>query len=88
VREVCSSSALIADAAERCYSRGMGKVEAIEKQIESLAPEELAAFRRWFHDFDADAWDRQLEADARTGKLDALADEALQAYKSGKCTEI
>jgi len=66
----------------------MGKVEAIEKQIESLAPEELAAFRRWFHDFDADAWDRQLEADARTGKLDALADEALQAYKSGKCTEI
>ena len=66
----------------------MGKVEAIEKQIESLAPDELAAFRRWFHDFDAEVWDRQLEADARAGKLDALADEALQAYKSGKCTEI
>jgi hypothetical protein len=66
----------------------MGKVEAIEKQIESLAPEELAAFRRWFHDFDAEVWERQLEADARGGKLDALADEAVRDYKSGKCTEI
>ena len=66
----------------------MGKIEAIEKQIEALAPEELAVFRRWFHDFDAELWDRQLETDARAGKLDALADEALQAHKSGKSTEI
>ena len=66
----------------------MGKVESLEKEIESLAPEELAAFRRWFHDFDAEIWDRQLEADARAGKLDALAAEALQAHKSGKSTEI
>ena len=66
----------------------MGKVEGIEKLIESLAPEELAAFRQWFHDFDAEVWDRQLEADARAGKLDALADEAVQAHKSGKCTQI
>ena len=66
----------------------MGKVEPLEKEIESLAPEELAAFRRWFHDFDAAVWDRQLEADVRAGKLDGLAAEALQAYKSGKSTEI
>ena len=66
----------------------MGKVESIEKQVESLAPDELAAFRRWFHEFDAEVWDRQLEADACAGKLDALANEALGAYKSGKCTEI
>lgn len=66
----------------------MGKVESLEKEIESLAPEELAAFRRWFHEFDADVWDRQLEADVRGGKLDALADEALQTHKAGKSTEI
>ena len=66
----------------------MGKVESLEKEIESLAPEELAAFRRWFHDFDAEVWDRQLEADVRGGKLDALAAEALQAHRSGKSTEI
>ena len=44
--------------------------------------------RAWFHEFDAVVWDRQLEEDVRAGKLDALADEALQAYKSGKCTEL
>jgi hypothetical protein len=66
----------------------MNKVEAIEKDVEALSPDQLAAFRRWFHEFDAVAWDRQLEEDVRAGKLDALADEALQAYKSGKCTEL
>ena len=66
----------------------MNKVEAIEKDVEALSPGQLAAFRRWFHEFDAVVWDRQLEEDVRAGKLDALADEALQAYKSGKCTEL
>jgi hypothetical protein len=64
------------------------KIEAIEKQIESLSPEELAVFRQWFHEFDALVWDSQLESDVRTGKLDALADEAIQAHKAGKCTEL
>ena len=66
----------------------MNKIEAIEKQIESLSPEELAAFRKWYHEFDALVWDRQLESDIRTGKLDTLADEAIDAQKSGKCTEL
>ena len=66
----------------------MGKVEAVEKEVEALSAGELAAFRRWFHQFDAVAWDHQLEEDVRAGRLDALADEALQAYKSGKCTEL
>ena len=66
----------------------MNKIEAIEKQIESLSQEELAAFRQWYHEFDALVWDRQLEGDIRTGKLDALADEAIDAQKSGKCTEL
>lgn len=66
----------------------MDKIEAIEKQIESLSPEELAVFRQWFHEFDALVWDRRLEKDVRAGKLDALADEAIQAHKTGKSTEL
>jgi len=66
----------------------MDKIETIEKQIESLSSEELAVFRQWYHGFDALVWDRQLESDVRTGKLDALADEAVQAQKTGKCTEF
>jgi hypothetical protein len=62
----------------------MSKVEAIEAQIEKLSADELAAFRRWYAAFDAEAWDRQFEADVKAGKLDALAEKALHAHKSGQ----
>ena len=42
-------------------------------QIEKLSPEELAAFRIWYAAFDAEAWNRQFEADVKAGKLDLLA---------------
>jgi hypothetical protein len=62
----------------------MSKIEAIEEQIEKLSPEELAAFRRWYAAFDAEAWDRQFEVDVKAGKLDALAEQALRAHTSGQ----
>ena len=66
----------------------MSKVEAIERQIRRLSPEELSALRAWFAAFDAEVWDRQIELDARAGKLDALADAALNAHASGATTKL
>jgi hypothetical protein len=66
----------------------MSKVEAIEQQIKKLSPAELAAFRAWYVAFDAEAWDRQFEADVQTGKLDALADKALRAHSSRQSTKL
>ena len=66
----------------------MTTVETIEKAIAQLSPEELAKFRRWFLEFDAAAWDAQIEADAAAGKFDALAEEALAEYRAGKAREI
>ena len=62
----------------------MSKVEAIEQQIENLSSDELAAFRRWYVAFDAEAWDRQFQADVKAGKLDALAEQALRSHTSGQ----
>ena len=62
----------------------MSNVEAIEQQIEKFSPAELAAFRRWYAAFDAEAWDRQFETDVKAGKLDALGEEALRAHTSGQ----
>ncbi|HNC84779.1 MAG TPA: hypothetical protein PK999_17125 [Nitrospira sp.] len=62
----------------------MSKVEAIEQQIEKLSSDELAAFRRWYVVFDAEAWDRQFENDVKAGRLDALAEKALRAHTSGQ----
>jgi len=62
----------------------MSKVEAIEQQIENLSSDELAAFRRWYVAFDAEAWDRQFQADVKAGKLDAIAEKALRDHTSGQ----
>jgi hypothetical protein len=66
----------------------MSKVESIEREIRGLTPSELAAFRRWFLEFDAQVWDRQIEKDVRTGRLDKLAKEALAAHRAGKSKEL
>ena len=66
----------------------MSKLEALERGISALSAEELAEFRRWFAEFDAAAWDRQIERDLKAGKLDALADEALRQHARGKSTEF
>jgi hypothetical protein len=66
----------------------MGKVEQIEHQIKDLSSQEMAELREWFAAFDAEAWDRQFEADVRAGKLDVLAEEALQAHASGTTRKL
>ena len=60
----------------------------LENAVTGLSSDELARFRTWFIEFDADAWDRQLEEDAKNGRLDALADEAIRAHRAGKTTEL
>ena len=66
----------------------MTKVEAIERDVQSLTPEELTTFRQWFEEFDARVWDQQLGEDVQAGKLDALVGEALEEQASGSCTEF
>jgi hypothetical protein len=66
----------------------MDKVEKIEREIQGFSPSELAKFRQWFQEFDAEAWDRQIEEDIRAGKLDGLANAALQAFDSGRYDEM
>jgi len=66
----------------------MCKVENIEQEVQNLTPSELSAFRRWFLEFDAQIWDRQIEEDIRKDKLDKLADEALAAHRVGMSKEL
>jgi hypothetical protein len=66
----------------------MAKVADIEKQLRELSPQELAEFREWFAEFDAEVWDRKFEADVEAGKLDALAERALRAHAEGRSTKL
>jgi len=66
----------------------MRSVEEIEDRIKELSPEELTAFREWFAKFDAEAWDRQFEADVKAGKLDGFAERALRDHAAGRSTKL
>ena len=65
----------------------MGDVKAIENAVAALPADKLAEFRQWFAEFDGAAWDRQIEQDANSGKLDGLAAEALADYRNGSRRE-
>ena len=62
----------------------MTRLEKIEREIETLGPQELARFRAWFAEYDAANWDARFEDDAAAGKLDAMAEKALVAHRAGR----
>ena len=66
----------------------MNLVSEIEVAVKKLSRDELSAFRDWFQEFDAEAWDKQFETDVRSGRLDALAEEALRDLREGRCTDL
>jgi hypothetical protein len=62
----------------------MNRIEQVESQVKKLSPDELRVFGDWFEQLDAELWDRQIEADAKSGKLQDLADRVLQGHKAGR----
>ena len=66
----------------------MGNVKAIADAVESLQPSELTEFRHWFFEFDAGAWDHQIDQDATAGKLHGMAAEALSEHCAGPVREL
>ncbi len=59
-------------------------VKELETAISKLAPAQLAALGEWFDEYRAEEWDRQIEADAKAGRLDALIREARVDIAAGR----
>ena len=66
----------------------MSNLQEIETAISQLSSDELTAFRTWFEEFDAEMWDRQFEEDVTAGRLNGLAERALQHLREGHCTDL
>ena len=64
----------------------MSTVEQIEAAIQKLPREEFFRLRDWMRDRFDDEWDKQIEEDVRSGRLDRVAQEALAEYRAGKTT--
>ena len=66
----------------------MTKLEQIEKSILELSPDELRAFTDWFEEMMEKSFDDAIERDAKSGKLDALMDQAILAHRSGLTRDL
>jgi len=66
----------------------MTKVEKLEREIKKLDQAELVIFREWFHEFDSRQWDRQIEKDIRSGRLDNLAEKSIAAHRAGRSKKL
>jgi hypothetical protein len=66
----------------------MTKVEALEEEIGKLSASELAELREWFAEWNADKWDREIERDAASGKLDKLFEKSVADHLAGNSREI
>jgi hypothetical protein len=62
----------------------MTNVEALERQIEQLTPEEFSELREWLLERDWETWDRELARDVRGGKLQASAHKARAHRAAGR----
>ena len=66
----------------------MAKIDQLKIEIEQLPEEQLAELIRWLSEKDWARWDREIEADSRSGKLDFLIHEAEDAKSKGKLSDL
>lgn len=62
----------------------MTKLEKIEQEIASLDPADIRKLADWLAEYQAGLWDRQIEADAKAGKLDKLVQQAKAELAAGR----
>ena len=66
----------------------MSTIQEIAQAVVRLSAEDLATFRAWFAEFDADLWDPQFEEVVAAGRLDPFAEEAVEDLSKGHCTDL
>lgn len=63
-------------------------VKEIESAITQPPRSELVELAAWFEEFQAQVWDQQFEQDVKSGRLDALLEEAEQDFERGHCKPL
>ena len=66
----------------------MSTVEEIETAIRQLPKDQFWKLTDRLIALREDEWDRQIEADAKSGKLDKLFEQADRDFEAGRCKEL
>jgi hypothetical protein len=59
------------------------RIREIESAITQLPANEVSVLLAWLADYHAQLWDRQLEDDLDSGRLDTMLAEVEAEYKAG-----
>jgi hypothetical protein len=63
-------------------------VEEIQLAISRLSAKDFDRLSRWFEEFLADRWDRQIEADILAGRLNSAGRRADEDFDAGRCSPL
>ncbi len=66
----------------------MLEVDEIKSVIDALPEEDYVELRVWFAEKDWELWDKQIEGDSLSGKLDYLIEEAFEEKIQGKLRDL
>jgi len=66
----------------------MSKLDQLKAEIESLPNEEIAEIFRWLSEKDWEKWDKEIEADSDSGRLEFLVREARDEKSKGTLKDL
>jgi hypothetical protein len=66
----------------------MSRIDELKAEIESLPREEFAEIIRWLSKKDWKRWDKEIEADSVSGRLDFLVREARDEKAKGTLKDL
>lgn len=61
-------------------------IKEIETAIEKLSAREVSELTAWLIEYHQQIWERQIEEDLESGRLDKLLNEVEQEYRAGTAT--
>ena len=64
------------------------KVDQLKLEIDQLPREEFTELVRWLSEKDWALWEKEIESDSQSGKLDFLVREAADAKAKGKLSDL
>jgi hypothetical protein len=64
------------------------RVKALEQKISELSEAEFSQLAAWFDSLRQARWDKQIETDSQSGRLDFLVEEAAHAKRSGLLRDL
>jgi hypothetical protein len=59
----------------------VSEVQEIEYRVKKLNTPELKEFRDWFADYDSNSFDKKIDREIQSGKLESLAINAIEDFK-------